>query len=120
MSGKTRWITPAGDPSPELVDLISRAITGERWADIGATFYPNSYYGHKKANDIFTAYASAIDKAERHEALVRKGFNGRGGQFGKIRTSPALAREPAVLREKRDPWADMGACFAAQPRLAAE
>lgn len=112
---KHRWISPAGYPTPELSALIKRAVAGEPWAEIAATFYPGSYYGHKKANDIFTAYASALDKAERHEALVRRGFNGRGGQFGKVKAAPALVREPAVLREKRDPWANMGACFA-RPR----
>jgi len=109
-----RWLTDAGYPTPELVELIRRARTGERWVDIAATFYPRSGNGIRKACDVFGSYASDEAKDERRAALARRAV---GPRNPRVPVEEVIG--PPLVRERRDLWAGMGACFANPARPAA-
>jgi len=105
----SRWIDEAGRLTAEGLALIDRGRAGEPWADIAATFYPNSRYGVRKACDVFAQYADPMARAERKEALVRRNFN--RGREPRSTVSPGILGESAMKHETADPWAGMGMCF---------
>jgi hypothetical protein len=109
-----RWMTKRGEQTADLVALIARARTGERWDDIAATFYPGSGNGIRKACDTFTRYASAAEKRDRRDALACSGFNRRRGPQNQRALYGGV--EPPLRREQSDPWDGMGACFANHAR----
>ena len=110
MSAPYQWVTPRGEQTAKLVELIRRARAGERWEDIGATFSPTNAAAAQKACSTFTRYASAIDKQERRDAFVRNGFNRNAGS--RVTGHLGSGIEPALQPETSDLWAGMGACFA--------
>lgn len=114
-----RWVTPRGVHKPDLRELIRLACAGERWEDIGCTFFPTSANAIRKACDTFTRYASILERTERRASLASRGFNriGKGGpprkQVAEIVVDDEADDAGLPLRpENRDPWAGMGACFA--------
>jgi hypothetical protein len=109
----SRWIDEAGRLTAEGLALIERGRAGEPWADIAATFYPNSRYGVRKACDVFSQYADPMARAERKEALIRRNFNRNTGPQNPVnyRAAGFQNMEPPLRRESADPWAGLGMCF---------
>lgn len=103
-----RWQTATGEATPERAELMRLAREGERWEEIGAVFYPHLVSGGHSCSNVFTLFATADDRQARRAALKARNFNksepykNRGGYLS----------APGVQRERVDPWAGMGECFA--------
>ncbi len=115
---KYRWITSAGHRSTELEELITRALAGELWEDIGSAFY-QCQSARKKASNIFLRHATESEKTARRAALVRVNFNRQPAAPRNRYPDGGGRLERPMKREQTDPWAGMGMCFANRP-LAAE
>lgn len=100
-----RWRTPEGRDLPALAELIRRASDGESWEEIATDF---QLHAGKGAEAVFARYATEVDKAARRTALKRRNFN----KNQPYRNRGGYLVEPGVKRERTDPWAGMGECFA--------
>jgi hypothetical protein len=99
-----------------LAELMRLARAGESWQMIGSVFFPRSlpHRAIKASREAFARHADCADREARRWALRAHNFNKPPGLSRRAaRRHRRRARvESAVSRERVDPFAGLGGCFA--------
>src|SRR5689334_21323232 len=94
-------------------ELLRMVLAGEPWEVIGEHFKPGRKAAATIVQNRYHKLATPADREQRRRALRERNgnkpavYSSRGGIGGSTERP-----EPAIGRERRDPWAGMGDCFA--------
>jgi hypothetical protein len=99
-----------------LAELMRMARAGESWQMIGVRFFPHSLPQRaiKAARNAFARHADCADLAARRMALRAHNFNKPPGlsRRAERRRRQRRSVEIMVPRERVNPFAGLGRCFA--------
>lgn len=101
---------------PAVARLILQARQGDHWEAIGLAFYPHGKPQRVRtaAAEIFRRYASEDDRKVRAAAVRARNWNKNPGLSERAdRRRRRHGRDNiGVMRERTDPLAGLGECFA--------
>jgi len=102
--------------APAVARLILHARAGDSWEAIGHAFYPNGKPKRVRtaAAEIFRRYACEDDRQARAAAIRARNWNKNPGLSDRAdRRRRQHGRDNiGVMRERSDPLAGFGECFA--------